>query len=552
MRSVVAGHQLLPKGLELESLSVETGHVSICVGSGAKRCICPLCGHRSARAHSRYHRTVSDLPWHGISVTLKIRARRFFCDDPSCKRKIFCERLTHVAARARKTSRLEEALLAIALELGGRAGARLALELGIVAARDTLLRRIKGAPLPQVGKVRVLGVDDFAFKKGSTYGTILVNLEDHKVVDLLPERSQGSLVAWFERHPGAEVEVASRDRSNIYREGLAKGAPNATHVADRWHLLHNLTLTLEEYLLQKRPVLHKVAAPEAVPQEKDNADFASGPIMPNRPRNHDRKIEEAARNRHERLVEQWRNIRRLYLAKADLRDICRQLGISPRTVYRYKDLTEPPPRPAYKRKASVLDPYVPYLVRRWNEGCHNGKRLYREIRQRGYENSEEICARFTAQLRRAEARGNPISSVPRARAGSVAGLSPTAKNVAALFMRHEEKLEEEQEEYLKRLCDADEALADTRRLTQEFACMVRGLEGEDLDGWLKDAEESRSTAMRSFAAGLRKDLDAVRAGLTEKWSNGCVEGFVHKLKLLKRQGYGRAGFELLRARMLAA
>jgi transposase len=203
-------------------------------------------------------------------------------------------------------------------------------------------------------------------KKGSTYGTILVNLERHEVVDLLPERSQESLVAWFRSHPGAaEVEVATRDRSNIYREGLAKGAPGATHVADRWHLLHNLTLTLEEYLLKKRPVLQKMAAPEAAPEEKDDADyFASGPIMPNRPRDHDRKIEEAARKRHERLVEQWRNIRRLYLAKADLRDICRQLGISARTVYRYKDLTEPPPRPAYKRKASVLDPYVPYLVKR--------------------------------------------------------------------------------------------------------------------------------------------------------------------------------------------
>ena len=200
----------------------------------------------------------------------------------------------------------------------------------------------------------------------------------------------------------------------------------------------------------------------------------------------------------------------------------------------------------------MLDPYVPYLVKRWNDGCHNGKRLYREIRERGYTNSEETCARFTAQLRRAEARGKPISAVPRARQGSVAGLSPTAKNVAALFMRHEEKLDEEQEAYLGRLCEADEALADTRRLTQEFAEMVRRLEGEDLDGWLKDAEESRSTALQSFAAGLRKDLDAVRAGLTEKWSNGCVEGFVHKLKLLKRQGYGRAGFDLLRARMLAA
>ncbi len=487
------------------------------------------------------------------SSSRSARGASFFCDEASCERRIFCERLPEVAARARKTGRLEEALLAIALELGGRAGARLALELGILAACDTLLRRIKGAPLPEVGKLRVLGVDDFAFKKGGTYGTILVDLELHKVVDLLPERSQESLVAWFERHPGAaEVEVATRDRSNIYREGLAKGAPGATHVADRWHLLHNLTLTLEEYLLQKRPVLRKAAAPEASPEEKDDADFASGPIMPNRPRTHDRKIEEAARKRYERLVEQWKNIRRLYLAGADLRHICRQLDISARTVYRYKDLTEPPPRPAYKRKASVLDPYVPYLVRRWSEGCHNGKRLYREIRERGYANSEETCARFTAQLRRAEARGKPISSVPRARQGSVAGLSPTAKNVAALFMRHEEKLDEEQEEYLGRLCEADEALADTRRLTQEFAEMVRRLEGEDLDGWLKDAEESRSTAMRSFAAGLRKDLDAVRAGLTEEWSNGTVEGFVHKLKLLKRQGYGRAGFELLRARMLAA
>jgi transposase len=551
MRTVVASRELLPKGLKLESLSLETGHVSICAGSGTTRCSCPLCGHGSSRVHSRYVRTVSDLPWHGICVTLKIRARRFFCDESSCERKIFCERLEEVAARARKTHRLEQALLAIALELGGRAGARLALELGIVAARDTLLRRIKGAPLLEVGKVRVLGVDNFAFKKGSTYGTILVNLEDHKVVDLLPERSQESLVAWLGSHPGAGVEVATRDRSNIYREGLAKGAPGATHVADRWHLLHNLTLTLEEYLLQKRPILRKAAAPEAAPENNDD-DFASGLIMPNRPRDHDRKIEEAARKRHERLLEQWRNIRRLYLAKADLRDICRQLGISARTVYRYKDLTEPPPRPAYKRRASVLDPYVPYLVARWREGCHNGKQLYREIREQGYANSEEICARFTAQLRRAEARGKPISSVLRARAGSVAGLSPTAKNVAALFMRHEEKLSEEQEEYLDRLCEADQALADTRRLTQEFAEMVRRLEGEDLEGWLKDAEESNSTAMRSFAVSLRKDLDAVKAGLTEEWSNGCVEGFVHKLKLLKRQGYGRAGFELLRARMLAA
>ena len=208
MRTIIAAHQLLPKGLKLECLSVESGRVSISVTSGAGRSRCPLCGRGSSRIHSRYSRTVSDLPWHGICVSLEVHARRFFCDEPSCERRIFCERLPEIAVRARKTVRLEEALLAIVLELGGRAGARLAAELGIVAAREALLRRIKAAPLPEVGKVRVLGVDDFAFKKGSTYGTILVDLERRKVVDLLPERSQESLVAWFERHPGAEVEVA--------------------------------------------------------------------------------------------------------------------------------------------------------------------------------------------------------------------------------------------------------------------------------------------------------------------------------------------------------
>ena len=176
----------------------------------------------------------------------------------------------------------------------------------------------------------------------------------------------------------------------------------------------------------------------------------------------------------------------------------------------------------------------------------------REIRERGYENSEETCARFIAQLRRAEAWGKPPSSVPRARRGSIAGLSPTSKNVAAVFVRRDEKFSQEQKEYLGRLRGADEALADAHRLTQDFAAMVRNLEGGKLDGWLQEAEACKAPAMRNFAAGLRKGLSALRAGLTEAWSNGPVEGFVNKLKLVKRQGYWRAGFGLLRARMLAA
>jgi transposase len=268
MRTLVAAHEVLPEGLHLESLSIDTGHVTISVSSRSRRCVCPICGCGSSRTHSRYSRTVSDLPWHGISVTLEVRARRFFCDEASCERRIFCERLPKIAVRARKTGRLEETLLAIAFELlGGRAGARLAAELGLLAGRDALLSRIKNAGLVGAGEVKALGIDDFAFRKGHTYGTILVDLERHRVVDLLPERSQESLVVWLKEHP--EIEFAARERSNIYREGLAKGAPDAVQVADRWHLLHNLALVLEEFLLQKQPALRAAASPEAAPEDKE-------------------------------------------------------------------------------------------------------------------------------------------------------------------------------------------------------------------------------------------------------------------------------------------
>ncbi len=544
----------IPKLLHVDELSFTRDLLTIYASTSNPAPQCPLCGQPPRRIHGYYTRTLADLPWCGVPVRLRVRVRKFFCDVPSCERKIFAERLDEVAGvYARSTDRQREAQEWIAFALGGEAGARLARELGLLVRPDTLLNRIRGAFRADAESVRVLGVDDFSFRKGNASGTILVDLERHKIVDLLQGHSTELIEQWLRRHPG--VEVASRDRSNVCREGISKGAPEAIQVTDRWHLLHNLTQVLEEFLLQKRTSLQKAAAPEekTTTEGEAPADLgAPGPMSPNRPRHWQASQEEKARKRHEHLVEQWRNIRRLYLAGADLRDICRQLGISARTVYRYKDLQEPPPRPAYKRRASVLDPYVPYLLKRWNEGCHNAKRLYREIREQGYAHSEKICATFIAELRRAKATGKPPSSVPRARKGSVAGTLPTAKNVAALFMCREEKLNGEHKGYLQRLCASDATLADAHRLTQEFAKMVRNLEGEKLDGWFKEADTSDAEVMKRFSAGLKKDLAAVRAGLTESWSTGPVEGFINKLKLLKRQGYGRANFDLLRARALAA
>lgn len=545
--------------LHVDALSFEGDLLTISGCLRASEAHCPVCGRASRRVHGRYIRTLADLPWSGTPVRLRLRVRKFFCDEPSCERKIFAERLDEVARPfARGTDRQRGALEWIAFALGGEAGARLARELGLLVSPDTLLNRIRRAFCAEAGDekdLRVVGVDDFGFKRNNGPATIMVDLERRKIVDLLQGHSTELIAEWLRQHP--DVEVVARDRSNVCREGIDAGAPQARQVADRWHLLHNLTQVLENFLLTKRTELKKAVTPESNsegPESSENGREVHVPIaeIPDiRPYEH---IEGPARERHERLVEQWEEIRRLHLAGAKVKDIANWTGTSRSTVYRYRELAEPPPRPKHGRKVSVLDPWRSYLVRRWNEGCHSAKKLYHEIREQGYAHSIDIVTKLISDFRYTEEQGKKLRAprAPKAKKGSIAGVSPTARNMAALFMRREEKLDTEQKDYLDRLCASDVALADAHRLTQEFATMVRGLDGEKLERWLAEAKSSEAEVMRKFAAGLEKDLSAVRAGLTESWSTGPVEGFIHKVKLLKRQGYGRANSDLLRARALVA
>ncbi len=301
--------------------------------------------------------------------------------------------------------------------------------------------------------------------------------------------SAESIARWLGRHPG--VEVVARDRSHVCREGINAGAPDALQVADRWHLLRSLALGLEEFLLHKRSVLGRAAATGTDEEEEEerlpgsiDKDVSSLPVRLGRPYG---SVEGPAQKRHERLLQRWEEIRKLHLRGASVKDIAEWVGTSQSTVYRYRERTEPPPRPGYKRRASVLDPYLPYLLGRWNEGCRSAKRLHREIREMGYRHSIDTLNRLLCSFRYTEQQGEKIPLAPRAKTGSIAGASPSAKNVAALFMRREEMLNAEQKEYLDRLCASDRALADARRLRQEFAKTVRNLEGEKLDGWLEEA-----------------------------------------------------------------
>lgn len=552
----------IPDQLHVEEISFKEDLLTIYTSTVSPVAVCPLCERPSRRVHGYYSRTLADLPWCGMPVRLRVQVRKFFCDEPSCERRIFAERLKEVAKPfARGTDRHRDALEWIAFALGGEAGARLARELGLIVSPDTLLGHIRGAYRGNAEEVRVLGVDDFAFKKASKYGTILVDLERHKVVDLLPDRSSETLAAWLRQHPN--VETVSRDRSPAYAEGIVTGAPQATQVADRWHLMRNLAETLDEFLVGKRFLLKAAATPDMQQEtEGDEATIAEesanhlyedpaapGPLTPNRPRPGYASQQQSKRKRYRLLVERWKEIRRLQQAGADVVDIAGKLGTSRPTVYRYKDLTEPPEFGQHRRRATLLDPYIPYILRRWEEGCRNGRQLFREIQEQGYSYSESNVGRLVAELRRSD--GMTGISKKRRTPNSIATRAPGTRHVATLLLRRKWKLTAEQKAYLERLLASDEAVSSAYELAQHFADMVRNLDGERLEEWLAEVESCEVPALKSFAASLKKDLNAVKAGLTEQWSNGPVEGFVHKLKLIKRQGYGRANFDLLKARTLA-
>jgi transposase len=542
----------IPPSLHVAALLLEDGRLTILAASETANPRCPVCGQPAQRVHSRYRRALADLPWAGVAVRLRVEARKFFCDDGACPQKVFAERLDGVAAvHARRTDRQRQELEAIAFALGGEAGARLAGKLGMPTSPDTLLRLIRQTPEADRPVPAVLGVDDWAIHKGLTYGTILVDLERHRPIDLLPDRSSQSLAAWLRAHPG--VEVIARDRAGAYAEGARDGAPDATQVADRWHLADNLADAVEDFLRSKGPCL-KATAAALVDHARHEAQSRSPPDevyqgkrrhpQPERWRERQDAAAEAGVARRRAKYDQ---ARALHANGATVAAIARTVGIGRRTVYRY--LRDGPPqrkRHTVHGQRRVIAPYEPYLLRRWEEGCHTATVLWREIQAQGFAHSLTNVQRFVAQLRR---DGAPPAGRPRTALTHPHG--PPPRQVASLLLRRPERRTNEQRAYLKHLSAADPAIATATELAADFLVMLRRREGERLPAWLDAAEASGIDALKRFAGKLREDRDAVQAGLTLRHSNGQTEGQVTRLKLVKRQGYGRARVDLLRKRVLA-
>ena len=533
-------HSLLPAGLVVDQVTLDGDRVVVAVHVRAATAACPQCRRSSRRVHSRYSRRLGDLPWQGRVGELHLRVRRFRCAAPDCPRRIFAERLPTVAPpRIRRTRRLAEAQRTIALRAGGEPGARLSSRLAMPVSGDTLLRLIRAVPVPEMPVPRVIGIDDWAWRKGQRYGTIVVDLERNRPIDLLSDRQADTVAAWLKAHPG--VEIVARDRAGAYADGVRQGAPGAIQVADRWHLLRNLGDALGEVLTVHHRDLRAAARLTVAPAEtagRDKpAEQAPLPAPDARPpprRDQRRAATHAARQaRYEEVAaldtRGWSQTR-----------IAETLGLDRKTVRLWLRAGQPP---SWQRPAtgSLLDPFTEHLRRRWDEGCHNATRLWREIRALGFTGQSGLVREWARPLRQVAA--GTASAEP------AAWRTPSQRRTAWLVVAGDDAIETTEQAFVTALIARSPKLARTIELARAFRAMVRGQRADELDGWLTAAAD---TALAGFAGGLKRDLAAVRAALSLPWSTGPVEGQISTLKTTKRTMNGRGGFDLLRHRVLEA
>lgn len=492
-----------------------------CRTAGAR---CPGCGSWSGRLHGSYLRFPTDLSVAGRRVVLRLRVRCFTCEVGSCVRRTFVEQVAGLTRRYSQRTERMRSVAEVGLALAGRAGARLADVFGARVGRNTVLRLVDALPEPQPQVPRVVGVDEYAMRKGRVYGTVLVDVETRRPTDLLPDREAGTVAPWLAEHPG--IEVVCRDRAPFFAEGARIGAPTAVQVADRFHLWRNLGEAVERCVSRHRSCLRATFA-ESVP-ENAPAPAESGTPWPTGHRFADR-----TRAKHA-------TVHALLAAGHSRRSIQRQLGMTYRTVQQLADAARPEDlfQGQWQNRRTKLDDFKPFLHGRWAEGCTNAWTLWEEIKTHGY----------TGGYGAVRAYLHPFRTSPSAPAAR----PPSPRTVAGWILTHPDTLPESEHLKLKSLLAGCPELDALTKHVRAFGKMLTQLQGDQLPQWIKAARADDLPSLHTFVNGLERDLAAVTAGLTLQWSSSVVEGHVNRIKMIKRQMYGRAGFDLLRKRVLLA
>lgn len=525
----------LPNELEIMAISSTEQELQIHVTSNRRSSVCPRCSIPSFAIHSYYRRKPLELPCTGKTVRLLLSVKKFFCRTATCSQKIFTERLPElIEPSSRLTTRFRTIIQAICAAFNANGGSRLGEQLGIHLSRMTFLHSLLLLPTPPIGNVKAVGIDDFAWKRGKCYGTVIIDLKTHRILDLLPDREAQSVKQWLLAHP--EIEIISRDRGGAYADGAAQGASQAIQIADRWHVCKNLGDAVEAYLIRQKIQLPLLFLQEPVAQE-----VSTPPSPPPDPMLCQR-ASQAKREHKQHLVDQ---VKTLHAEGNSIRTIAAQLQLVRNTVRRYLRLEEPALPKLRPRKPNLLDSYSDYLCQRFfKEGCSNAFQLFEELQEKGYRGGKITVRNFLARLR----KGLPGVARPPKQGGGASALSP--RELRWLLAKREEELTLEEKSDLARLVGTSQEVKQLYQLLQSFLHMLRTRQPERLNGWLTEARMCGIKELGSFVVGVERDYDAVRAGLTYHWSQGPVEGTVNKIKTHKRLMYGRASFTLLRQKLL--
>jgi len=509
-------------GVLVEQVSPERGLLRIVARtSESVQVACPDCGTPSRRRHSGYQRRLGDGAVGGRQVCIELTVRRLFCDAPGCARVTFAEQVDGLTVRyGRRTPQLGNLLSAIAVALAGRAGQRLAARLPAPVSRTTLLSLVMALPDPPSATPRVLGVDEFAWRKGHhNYGTVLVDCETRAPIDLLPEREAATFAAWLAEHPG--VEIICRDRGGAYANGARTGAPDAAQIADLWHVWHNLAEAVKRLVSKHSMCLR---GPEAAP------DTAPEVLHP--PASHGGRLAVRVEQHHTA-------VHALLDEGLSVRAIARRLGLARNTVRRYARAAtwQELATGRWQNLPSILDPYKPYLHRRWHKGHTDASKLHAELRERGFTGSYSVVRDYLRRFRR-----TPMDAPPPR--------PPGVRQVTGWITGHPDHVSDDDRQKLKEILARCPELEAATGHVRSFAAMMAIRSAERLPQWIADARADESHGLRAFADGLVSDLDAVTLGLSTPWSSGCVEGRVTDIKMIKRQMAGRAAHPLLRKRVL--
>ena len=531
-------------GLLVERVLVTADTIHVQARRSRRTAACPACGRRSARVHSRYTRRIADEPVGGRPVEIHLQIRRFRCGTRTWPRQTFAEQAPSlVGRRARRTMPLLRFLEDVGLTIGGRPGARFAGRHAIAVSRMTLIRLVRARPLPTTSAPRVLGVDDFALRRHRRYGTVLVDVVGSKIVDLLPDRTAASLTTWLTQHKAPEV--ICRDRAGEYASGARQGAPAAVQVADRFHLAVNSSDTLER-------VLHRhAAALRACVRPKDDQD---APGTPEPPAFHLSPSVGPSQAKRARRLARYETVMRLRGEGFSITAIADEVGLTRQTVRKYVRADGFPEWAPRRTPLSAGTRHGEYLRTRWAEGVQDALTLWRELEQRGYRGSLRTVQRAVVPWRHGPAlRGRHTRRLGRKpREVKWEHRPPSAAQAVWFLLLPLDRLTVEQQLMRSRLLEAAPEVQQALHEITAFRQMLHDRDSTGLEPWLRLAEASGVPEIRSFAAMIRRDEAAVQAALDYSWSSGRIEGAITKVKLVKRQMFGRGSLDLLKRRVMRA